>query len=132
MVYRGAYSLFAFQETRQLATELITTLACNTVYAVYSRLSGHNTRSSHMTLTFYTWVLNRLDYLRGMLELRCHFETLCGSYMGGNTLESIQQWSPSNTTVDATISPKELGTFAVICTVFLLLLSPLPNVLSLN
>ena len=30
----------------------------------------------------------------------------CGSYMGGNTLESMQQWRPSNLTVDATISPE--------------------------
>lgn len=30
----------------------------------------------------------------GTLELRRNFETSCGSYMGNNTLESMQQWSP--------------------------------------
>ena len=54
----------------------------------------------------------------GTLELRRHFETPCESYMGGNTLESMQQWSPSNLTVDALFHPKileELGTFVVVC-----------------
>ena len=38
--------------------------------------------------------------------------------MGGNTLESMQQWHPSNLTVDATISPEDIrgiGTFVVVC-----------------
>ena len=69
--------------------------------------------------TFYTWGPNRLEYLRGVLELRRHFETLYGSYMGGNTLESMQQWSPSNLTVDATISPKDIRrTWDLCCSLY--------------
>ena len=45
--------------------------------------------NSDCGFTCYTWGLNRLEYLRGMLELRRHFETPCGSYMGDNTLESM-------------------------------------------
>ena len=49
--------------------------------------------------------------------MRRHFETPCGSYMGGDTLESMQQWRPSNLTVDSTISPEDIrGT--VVCTMF--------------
>ena len=55
---------------------------------------------------YYTYRLNRFMYLRGLLELRHHFETSCGSYMEGNTLESMQQWHPSNLTV--TISPEDI------------------------
>ena len=58
-----------------------------------------------------------------MLVLRRHFETPCGSYMGGNTL---QQWRPSNLTVDydAIILPEDIGRtvdgpFVVVCNVFL-------------
>ena len=65
--------------------------------------------------TCYTWGLNRLKYLRGMLELRHHFETPCGSYMGGNTLESMQQWHPSNLAVDATISPADIRRTGDLC-----------------
>ena len=69
--------------------------------------------------TFYTWGLNRLEYLRGTLELRRYFETPCGSYMGGNTLESMQQWRPSNLTVDATISPEDIrGTGDLCCSLY--------------
>ena len=64
----------------------------------------------------HTWGLNSLEYLRGTLEMRRHFETPCGSYMGGDTLESMQQWRPSNLTVDATISPEDIrGTGDLCC-----------------
>ena len=65
--------------------------------------------------TFYTWGPNRLEYLRGTLKLRCHFETPCGSYMGGNILESMQQWSPSNLTGDATFSPEDIRRTGDLC-----------------
>ena len=55
----------------------------------------------------------------GTLELRRHFKTPCGSYMGGNTLEltleSMQQWHPSNLTVDATISLKDIRRTGDLC-----------------
>ena len=67
----------------------------------------------------HTWGLNRLEYLRGTLELRRYFETPCGSYMGGNTLESMQQWRPSNLTVDATISLEDIrGTGDLCCSLY--------------
>ena len=59
--------------------------------------------------------LNRFEYLRGTLEMRRHFETPCGSYMGDNTLESMQQWLPSNLTVDATILPEDIGGTGDLC-----------------
>ena len=65
--------------------------------------------------TFYMWGLNRLEYLRGTLELRHHFETPCGSYIGGNTLDSMQQWRSSNLTVDATILPKDIRRTGDLC-----------------
>ena len=38
--------------------------------------------------------------------------------MGGNTLESMQQWRPSNLTVDTTTSPEDImGTFVVVCVI---------------
>ena len=52
-------------------------------------------------------------------EMRRHFETPCGSYMGGDTLESMQQWRPSNLTVDATISPEDIrGTGDLCCRLY--------------
>ena len=39
------------------------------------------------------WGLSRLEYLRKTFELKRHFET-----------QSMQQWCPSNLTVDATVS----------------------------
>ena len=35
--------------------------------------------------------------------------------MGGNTLESMQQWHPSNLTVGATISPKDIKRTGDLC-----------------
>ena len=35
--------------------------------------------------------------------------------MGGNTLESMQQWRPSNLTVDATISPEDIRRTGDLC-----------------
>ena len=69
----------------------------------------------HCEFIFYTSGPNRLEYLRGMLELRPHFETTCGSCMGGNTLESTQQWCPSNLTVDVTILPKDIRRTGNLC-----------------
>ena len=46
----------------------------------------------------------------GTLESRHHFETGCGSYMGGDTLGSMQQSSPTNLTVEATILPEVIRT----------------------
>ena len=65
------------------------------------------------------WGLNSLEYLRGTLGMRRHFETPCGSYMGGDTLESMQQWRPSNLTVDSTISPEDIrGTGDLCCRLY--------------
>ena len=57
------------------------------------------------------------------------------SYMGDNTLESMQQQRPSNLTVDATISPEgiiELGISNSCIFVLSHGRTALPNVLSLN
>ena len=54
--------------------------------------------------------LDSLEYLRGMLGLRRHFETHCGSYTGGDTLGSMQQWRPTNLIFKTTISPEDIRT----------------------
>ena len=59
---------------------------------------------------YYTWGLNTLQYLRETLGLKRRFETGCGSYMGGDTLGSMQQWRPTNLAINATISPEFNGT----------------------
>ena len=76
-------------------------------------LYQHKSTSPDCGFTFYSYVgTEQTRVSEGDVILR---HPTYGSYMGGNTLESMQQWRPSNLTVDTTILPEDIRRTVDLC-----------------